>query len=156
MGVLARGLASRLLYEAWLQEVAAVWLSAGVVHDLATCEGASVLSSVVQAHLGLLLVEDVNVVIVVLQQVVNLCEGRAVREVRVRIRRVVVLVLGELVDRLAEDDVVAVPIGVVRLLMSVLRELSLAGRDLVGLRNFLILGTHQILIELICEIQIIC
>jgi hypothetical protein len=40
--------------------------------------------------------------------------------------------------------------------VGVLGELSLAGRHLVSLRNFLILGTHQILIELICKIQIIC
>lgn len=154
MGVLARGLASLLLNEARLQEVAAVWLPAGVAHDVATRQGATVLRGVVQVHLGLLLVENVNIVIVVLQQVVDLCERRVVREIGVRVRWIVFLVLGELVDRLAEDDVV-VPVGIVRLFMSVLRELSLTGRDLVGLRNFLMLGTHQILIELICKIQII-
>ena len=85
MGVLARRLASWLLNNTWLQEVATVWLLAGVVHDLATRQGAGVLASVVQVHLGLLLVEDLNVVIVVLQQVVNLCEVRVVREIGVRI-----------------------------------------------------------------------
>jgi len=96
----------------------------------------------------------VNIVIVVLQQVVDLRKRWVVREIGVRVRRIVFLVLGELVDRLAEDDVV-VPVSIVRLFVSVLRELSLTGRDLVGLRNFLMLGTHQILIELICKIQII-
>lgn len=154
MGVLARRLASLLLDEARLQEVAAIWLLAGVAHDVAACQGAAILGGVVQVHLGLLLVENVNIVIVVLQQVVDLRKRWVVREIGVRVRRIVFLVLGELVDRLAEDDVV-VPVSVVRLFVSVLRELSLAGRDLVGLRNFLMLGTHQILIELICKIQII-
>ena len=139
-----------------MQEVATVGLLAGVVHDLAARQGAGVLGSVVQVHLGLLLVEDVNVVIVVLQQVVNLREVRIVRKIGVRVGRIVFLVLGELVDRLTENDVVAVPVCVVRLFVSVLRQLSLAGRDLVSLRNFLILGTHQILIELIRKIQIVC
>lgn len=156
VGVLAGGLASLLLNKAGLQEIAAIRLLAGVVHDLAARQGAGVLGSVIQVHLGLLLVEYVNVVIVVLQQVVNLCEVRVVREVGVRVRGVVFLVLGELVDRLTENDVVAVPVCIVRLFMSVLRELSLAGRNLVSLRNFLILGTHQILIERICKIRIIC
>lgn len=153
MGVLARRLASLLLDEAWLQEIAAIRLLAGVAHDVAARHGATILGSVVQVHLGLLLVEHVNIVIVVLQQVVDLRKRWVVREIGVRVRRIVFLVLGELVDRLAEDDVV--PIRVVRLFVSVLRELSLTGRDLVGLRNFLMLGTHQILIELICKIQII-
>lgn len=122
VGVLAWWLASRWLDDTRLQQLQSIWLLAGVVQNFTTSKRAFILGSVIQVHFRFLIVQHVHVLIIVFQQVVNLGEGwTPYRKVWVRIGRVVFLVLGELVDRLAVDNVVAVAVSVVvRLLVGVL------------------------------------